>query len=89
MAGPSAAVGSIALIGDSVFDNLAYVAGGLDVLPHLRPRLHAPNRMMPQPNLVPVRPMTSPSTQSSGISPGTLMGCAWPLTIRTGSVLSS
>src|SRR3989442_1943706 len=32
--------------------------------------VQAPHSAMPHPNFVPVRPMTSRSTQSSGISPG-------------------
>src|SRR5256886_1946897 len=33
--------------------------------------VQAPHSAIPQPNFVPVRPMTSRSTQSSGMSPGT------------------
>jgi hypothetical protein len=41
-AGPGAApAGHVVLLGDSVFDNKAYVAGGPDVVSHLRARLPA------------------------------------------------
>src|SRR5215468_1077342 len=43
--------------------------------------VHAPHSARPQPNLVPVMPSTSRSTQSSGVSPSTSTLCAVPLTL--------
>src|SRR5579862_5698759 len=48
--------------------------------------VHAPHAEMPQPNFVPVRPMTSRSTQRSGMSVGTSTLCACPLMV---SVITS
>src|SRR6202035_3210958 len=42
--------------------------------------VQAPHRGMPQPYLVPVKPSTSRSTQSSGMSSGTKTSCSVPLT---------
>src|SRR5262245_60377081 len=42
--------------------------------------VQAPHSAMPQPYLVPVRPSTSRSTQSSGMSAGTATSCSLPLT---------
>src|SRR5581483_11303161 len=44
--------------------------------------VQAPHRAMPQPNLVPVRPSVSRSTQSSGVSPETFTARSWSLTLR-------
>src|SRR5713226_3966868 len=44
--------------------------------------VHAPHCAMPQPNLVPVRPSVSRSTQSSGVSGLSVMLRALPLTVR-------
>src|SRR5438034_3743936 len=41
--------------------------------------VQAPHSAAPQPNLVPVMPSTSRSTQSSGVSPSTSMLCGLPL----------
>src|SRR5437879_7730481 len=41
--------------------------------------VHAPQAAMPQPNLVPVRPTTSRSTHSTGISAGTSTVTSRPL----------
>src|SRR2546426_12364344 len=43
--------------------------------------VQAPHSATPQPNLVPVSPMTSRSTQSRGMSGGTSTVCALPLTL--------
>src|SRR5580765_1510284 len=51
--------------------------------------VQAPHRATPQPNLVPVRPITSRSTQSRGMSAGTSTCCFLPLIVSsTGSPLS-
>src|SRR2546429_1069223 len=44
--------------------------------------VQAPHSAMPQPNLVPVRPITSRSTQSTGMSGGTSTVCCVPFTFR-------
>src|SRR5213592_4611566 len=44
--------------------------------------VQAPHSAAPQPNLVPVSPMTSRSTQSRGMSGGTSTVCALPLTLK-------
>src|SRR5262245_36496701 len=41
--------------------------------------VHAPQSATPQPNFVPVRPSTSRSTQSTGVSASTSTACAVPL----------
>ena len=43
--------------------------------------VQAPHSAMPQPNLVPVRPITSRSTHSSGVSSSASTLCAFPLTL--------
>ncbi len=44
--------------------------------------VQAPHWAMPQPYLVPVSPMTSRTTQSSGISGGTSTDWGWPLRVK-------
>ena len=44
--------------------------------------VQAPHWAMPHPNLVPVRPRMSRSTQSSGVSGATSTARAWPFTVR-------
>src|SRR6185436_9679201 len=44
--------------------------------------VHAPQSAAPQPNLVPVMPSVSRSTQSSGVFGSTLTCLALPLTVR-------
>src|SRR2546430_15831176 len=51
--------------------------------------VQAPHSAMPQPNFVPVRPMTSRSTQSSGMSPGTSTVWDVPLMLNVTIVRSS
>src|SRR5689334_8489325 len=51
--------------------------------------VQAPHSAMPQPNLVPVMPRTSRSTQSSGVSPSTSTLCVVPLTLRSKAMASS
>src|SRR5262245_9455683 len=49
--------------------------------------VQAPQRAIPHPNLVPVRPSCSRSTQSSGVSGSTSMSCVVPLTVNLGIAL--
>src|SRR5262245_3049189 len=51
--------------------------------------VQAPHWAMPQPNLVPVRPSVSRSTQSSGVSGATSTDWAFPFTVNliTGAAL--
>jgi hypothetical protein len=51
--------------------------------------VQAPQRATPQPNFVPVRPRTSRSTQSSGMSPSTSTLCVVPLTLMAKAMASS
>ena len=51
--------------------------------------VQAPHSAMPQPNLVPVMPSTSRSTQSSGVSPSTSTLCVLPLTLMVKAMTSS
>jgi hypothetical protein len=44
--------------------------------------VQAPHWAIPQPYLVPIRPITSRSTQSSGVSASTSTSCGRPLTVR-------
>src|SRR5260221_13260184 len=44
--------------------------------------VHAPHCALPQPYLVPVSPITSRSTQSSGIAGSTSTDCFVPLIVR-------
>src|SRR5262245_43778100 len=44
--------------------------------------VQAPQRAMPQPNLVPVRPRTSRRTHKSGVSWSTSTSCSAPLTLK-------
>ncbi|MNN45434.1 hypothetical protein D3C81_1597700 [compost metagenome] len=48
--------------------------------------VQAPHRAMPQPNLVPVMPSTSRSTQSSGVSGSTSTLCSVPLIFRVRAI---
>jgi hypothetical protein len=43
--------------------------------------VHAPQSAIPQPNLVPVNPNVSRSTQSSGVSGVTSTDCTLPFTV--------
>ena len=50
--------------------------------------LQAPHWAIPQPNLVPVMPRTSRSTQSRGIVGSAFTSLAWPLTLIVAIELS-
>ena len=50
--------------------------------------VHAPHCAMPQPNLVPMSPITSRSTQSNGMSAGASTECFSPLMLNTYIFLS-
>ena len=43
--------------------------------------VQAPQSAMPQPNLVPVSPISSRSAHSRGVSPGKSMSCRLPLIV--------
>src|ERR1700692_2616128 len=47
-----------------------------------RKTVHAPHCAIPQPNFVPIRPMTSRSTHKSGMSGGTSAVCTLSLIFR-------
>src|SRR3984893_12111107 len=49
--------------------------------------VQAPHSAMPQPNLVPVMPSTSRSTQSSGVSPSTSTLWALPFTLIVSAMM--
>jgi hypothetical protein len=51
--------------------------------------VQAPQSAMPQPNLVPVMPSTSRSTQRSGVSPSTSTLCVFLLTLMVKAMAAS
>src|ERR1700761_6281392 len=50
--------------------------------------VQAPHCATPQPNLVPVRPISSRSTQSSGVCGSASTRCDWPLTLSETTVIA-
>src|SRR4029453_15217217 len=51
--------------------------------------VHAPHSALPQPNLVPVMPSTSRSTQSRGVSPSTSTGGSTALPLFVSAMVTS